>query len=169
MKLRNYIADVPDFPEPWILFRDITPLLSSPEAFSYCIKILSENLKNADVILGLDARGFIFASAVALRLKKPLILVRKSGKLPRETFSESYTLEYGKNTFEIHKDSISSWQKVALIDDLLATGGSMSAACNLVKKSWGEIHSVNFVIELAFLEWAKLLETYERRSLIVYN
>ena len=169
MNLTNYIYDVPDFPEKGIVFRDITPLLAHPKAFDYCISLLAENAAWADVIVWLDARGFIFGWAVAHKLKLPFVPIRKIWKLPRETLSESYSLEYDNNTFEIHTDAIQPGQKVALIDDVLATGGTMRAACNLVEKLGWEIQTLNFVMELAFLGWEKTLSTYTKKSLVVYN
>ena len=169
MDLADYIYDVPDFPEKGVIFRDITPLLSNPEAFSYCIELMIESVKWADCIVALDARGFIFWAVVAERLGLPFIPVRKSGKLPRETLSETYSLEYGKNTFEIHSDAIQSGQKVAFIDDVLATWGSMRAACNLVETLWGRVFCIVFLMELAFLSGADQLVWYDKKSLVVYN
>ncbi len=169
MDLADYIYDVPDFPEKGVMFRDITPLLSNPEAFSYCIELMIESVKWADCIVALDARGFIFWAVVAERLGLPFIPVRKSGKLPRETLSETYSLEYGKNTFEIHTDAIQAGQKVVLIDDVLATGGSMRSACNLVERLGGVVFRVIFLMELVFLSGADQLVGYEKKSLVMYN
>lgn len=168
MNLNNYIKDIVDFPKKWIIFKDISPLLSSPEAFEYCIDSLAKNISDADVIVWLDARWFIFGWALAYKLKKPFVPVRKSGKLPDETISIQYDLEYGSNTFEIHKNAISKWQKVVVIDDLLATGWTAQAACELIEKLWWEILSVEFVIELEFLEWKNKLSKYNVNSLLKY-
>lgn len=168
MNLVDYIRDVPDFPQKWIVFKDITPLLLSPDAFSYAIDEFSKNMVWVDVIVGLDARGFILWGAVAYKLWLPFVPVRKKEKLPHEVISESYSLEYGVNTFEMHADAIKKWQKVAMIDDLLATGGSMRAACNLVETLWWEIVSTNFLVELAFLWWRGCLDGYKKNTLITY-
>jgi len=169
MNLTDYIRDVPDFPQEWIVFKDITPLLLAPEAFSYTIDEFAKNMIWADVIIGLDARGFILWGAVAYKLGIPFVPVRKKWKLPHEAISQSYSLEYGTNTFEIHADGIQPWQKVALIDDLLATGWSMRAACDLVEKLGGYIVSINFLVELAFLWGSGCLDGYEKHSLITYS
>ncbi len=169
MNLENYIRDVKDFPKEGIDFKDITPLLSHPKAFTYTIDAFVENMRDVEVIVGLDARGFIFWAAVAYKLGKPFVPVRKKGKLPYDSISESYSLEYGENTFEIHKDAINSGQKVAIIDDLLATWGSALASCNLVEKLGGEIVSINFLIELGFLDGGEKISKYKRNSIITYS
>lgn len=168
MDLEKYIRDVPDFPQEWIMFKDITPLLSSPEAFSHAIDIFSQHMQWVDVIVWLDARGFIFWWALAYKLGIPFVPVRKKWKLPYKTITQSYSLEYGENTFQVHEDAINPWQQVAMIDDLLATWGSMRAACNLVEQLGGQIHSINFLVELSFLDWQKQLEWYKKNSLIAY-
>ena len=168
MNLKNYITEIPNFPKEGINFKDISPVLQNPEVLSYVIDKLSENLENVDKIVWLDARWFIFGSLVAYKLKKPFIMLRKKWKLPWECESISYDLEYGSNTFEIQKSAIQKWDKIAIIDDLLATGGSAKAAYDLVEKLGGEIESLNFVIELEFLNWRKLFEDKKVFSLVKY-
>ncbi|NDK08741.1 adenine phosphoribosyltransferase [Candidatus Gracilibacteria bacterium] len=168
MNLEQYIRDIVDFPKEGIVFKDITTLLINPEAFCYTIDKFAEKLGDVDKIVGLDARGFIFASAVAYKLKKPLVIVRKTGKLPHDTITESYSLEYGKNSMDIHIDSINKGDKIAIVDDLLATGGTVQASINLVEKLGGVIDSLNFVIELDFLEANKKLSKYNINSLVHY-
>lgn len=168
MNLSQYIRDVENFPIEWITFKDITPLLQNPEAFEYTINQLAQKIKDADIIIGLDARWFLFAWALANKLHKPLNIVRKAWKLPYKMISIDYELEYGKNTFELNIDAIISWQTVAIIDDLLATGWTAKAACDLVEKLWGKVHSVNFVIELGFLWWSEVLKNYTINSICKY-
>ena len=150
MDLKKYIRSIPDYPKKGILFRDITTLIKDKQAFKYTVDQLFEITKglNFEKVVAIESRGFIFASAVAYRLSKPLILIRKKNKLPAETYSEDFELEYGKATIEIHKDSIEKNEKVIIIDDLIATGGTAEAASELVKKSGGEIESFIFVINL---------------------
>lgn len=168
MDLNKYIRDIEDFPKKWIIFKDITPLLQDPGAFSYAIDLLAEKSKNSDVIVWLDARGFIFASAVAYKLKKPLVIVRKKWKLPYESISISYDLEYGTNVFDIHIDSIKAWDKVSIIDDLLATWWTAEASIKLVEKLWWKVENLNFVINLSFLDQKKSIQNYNINSLITY-
>lgn len=168
MELKNYVRDVIDFPTPWINFKDITPLLQSPEAFQKTVNDFSQFLNNVDAIVWLDARWFIFAWALAYKLGKPLIIIRKKGKLPHKTVSVDYELEYWKNTFDIHIDAIQPWQKIAIIDDVLATGGTAIAACHLVEKLGWEVDSINFLIDLTFLNWWKKLHKYKINSLLKY-
>ena len=150
MDLKKYIRSIPDYPKKGILFRDITTLIKDKQAFKYTADKMAEIAKrlNFEKVVAIESRGFIFASAVAYRLSKPLILIRKKNKLPAETYSEDFELEYGKATIEIHKDSIEKKEKVIIIDDLIATGGTAEAASKLVKKSGGEIESFIFVINL---------------------
>lgn len=168
MNLENYIRNIPNFPIEGVMFKDISPLLSHPAAFKESIDRLAIFLQWADCIVWLDARGFIFGWALALKLNIPFIPIRKAGKLPYETISVDYELEYGKNTFEIHTDAIEKWQNVAIVDDLLATGWTALAATQLVEKLGWNVHSVNFVIDLTFLEWSKKLEKYNVNSLLEY-
>jgi len=168
MNLKNYIAEIQDFPKKWIIFKDISPLLQNPKALLYVIEQLSENIKNADKIVWLDARWFIFGSLVAYKLQKPFIMLRKKWKLPWECESISYDLEYGSNSFEIQKNAIKKWEKIAIVDDLLATWWSAKAACDLVEKLWAQVDSLNFVIELDFLNGREKFQDKKVFSLIHY-
>ncbi len=168
MDLNKYIRDVENFPIEWITFKDITPLLENPESFKYTIDQMAKNIWDVDKIVWLDARGFLLAWALAYNLKKPLVIIRKSWKLPYETITEKYSLEYWDNSFDIHKDSIKSWDKVAIIDDLLATGWTAKAAINLIEKLWWEITSLEFIVELWFLNWGDNISKYTKNSLITY-
>ena len=168
MELKNYIRDVENFPIDWIIFKDITPILQNSEAFNETIERLSVFVKKCDVIVWLDARWFLFAWALAYKLNKPLIIVRKSGKLPYETISVDYELEYWKSSFDIHIDAIKPWQKVAIIDDLLATWWTALAACQLVEKLGWIVESVNFVVDLTFLDWKEKLKNYKINSILEY-
>ena len=170
MDLKKYIRSIPDYPKKGILFRDITTLIKDNQAFKYTVDKIAEMTVdiNFDKVIGIESRGFIFASAVAYKLSKPLILIRKKNKLPAEKYSEDFELEYGKATIEIHKDSIKKNEKVLIIDDLIATGGTAMAAARLVKKSNGKIESFIFVINLFDLGGKDLLEkeSYKALSLI---
>ena len=170
MDLKNYIRSIPDYPKKGILFRDITTLIKNDEAFKYVIDeiIKMVNGLNFDKIVAVESRGFIFASPVAYKLSKPLILVRKKNKLPADTYSVDFELEYGKAVIEIHKDSIEKNEKVIIIDDLIATGGTAKAAAKLVEKSGGKVESFIFVINLFDLGGKDLLEknSYKISSLI---
>ena len=170
MNLKKYIYDVENFPKPGVLFRDITPLLNNAKAFKYVIDELAEfaTKVNAEKIVAPESRGFIFASALAYKLDLPFVLVRKPGKLPREAISEAYDLEYGTNAISIHSDSIKKGEKILVVDDLLATGGTVNAATHLAERLGGEIVGIAFVIELKALEGRKLLEKYEVTSLVKY-
>jgi len=170
LELKDYIRDVPDFPEPGILFKDITPMLANPQAFSYAIDSLEGLFKGVDfdAIVAVESRGFLFGAPLADRLKKPIILVRKPGKLPAETHATEYALEYGTNAMEIHVDGISKNNKVLLLDDLLATGGTLAAAARLVEISGGIIVGTGVVIELVALNGRQGLEGYNVKSLIQY-
>ena len=151
--IERYIRDVPDFPKPGIVFKDITPLLSDPKGLALSIDGLANALDPSeyDLICGIESRGFIFGTALANKLGKGFIPIRKPGKLPYKTISESYELEYGTDTLEIHIDAIAEGQRILLVDDLLATGGTMSAAINLVRKVGGDPVAAAVVIELGFL------------------
>lgn len=170
MNLKKYIYDVENFPKPGIIFRDITPLLDNANAFKYVIDQLAEFAVKvkAEKIAAPESRGFIFASALAYKLNLPFVLVRKPGKLPRETISEAYDLEYGTNAVSIHKDAIKKGEKVLVVDDLLATGGTVNAATHLVERLGGEIAGLAFVIELKDLNGRKALGEKEILSLIKY-
>ena len=168
MELREYIRDIPDFPRPGILFRDITPLLKDPSAFREAIDRLAAYCAPLDVdaIVGIDARGFLLAAPLAYRLEKPLIVVRKGGKLPFETHTVTYSLEYGSDAVEIHEDAIAIGQRVLVIDDLLATGGTLAATAKLVETAGGEVAGMAVLVELTDLDGRAGLEGYEVFSLI---
>lgn len=164
------IRNVPDFPKPGIQFKDITPLLADPRLFRETIDLLSDGFKpgSVDAVVGIDARGFIFASGVALKLNAGFIPVRKRGKLPFTTHEESYDLEYGSNTIAIHIDAVKPGTRVLLVDDLLATGGTAAAAARLLRKIGAEILEITFLIELGFLDGRAKLKGFPVRSLVVY-
>src|SRR5262245_3493168 len=170
MQLTDYIRDIPDFPKPGILFKDITPLLAEPAAFAESIRQLCEHYRGAklDAIAAAEARGFLFAAPMALQLDKPLVPLRKPGKLPHRTYSLKYDLEYGSAELHIHIDGIAPGHNVLLIDDLLATGGTMQAACKLIEKAEGNVLACAFLVELAFLEGREKLAPHEVFSLIKY-
>ena len=169
-KLEDYVLSIPDFPEPGIIFRDITTVIQSPEGLKLALDGLVDLVKDLDfdLVMGLESRGFIFGTPVAYALGKGFIPVRKKGKLPRETVSMQYELEYGQAEIEIHKDSIKPGQKVLIVDDLIAMGGSAEAAAKLVEALGGEVVKMVFVIELAGLNGRKKLDKYSVDSLIIY-
>jgi len=166
--IEPYIRDVPDFPKKGIVFKDITPLLGSYQALSETVARLAEPYLEGGVqfVAGVESRGFIFGAAVAERLQAGFVPIRKPGKLPAETLRESYELEYGTDSIEIHADAFEPGSKVLMLDDLLATGGTMAAACRLVEKLRGEIVGVSFVVELCFLNGRDKLAGYDVRSLV---
>ena len=170
MDLKKYIRSIPDYPKKGILFRDITTLIKDKDAFRECINQMSKilNKLNYDKIVGIESRGFIFSSPLSYNLSKPNILMRKKNKLPAEKYSVDFKLEYGDATLEIHKDSISQKERVIIVDDLIATGGTSEAAAKLVEKSDGEVSGFIFVINLFDLGGKKLLEKkgYKTFSLI---
>jgi len=168
--LRKAIRNVPDFPKPGIQFKDITPLLADAALFDACIDLLigEHQPGSVDAVVGIDARGFIFAAAAALRLKAGFVPVRKKGKLPYLTHEQDYDLEYGTNTIAIHVDALKPGSRVLLIDDLLATGGTAAAAAELIQKIGANILEISFLIELNFLEGRKKLDGHKVRSLIQY-
>ena len=170
MDLKAYIRDIPDFPAPGILFRDITPLLGDPAAFDYTIGQLVERYQSAriDAIVPIESRGFLFGAPLAHRLGKPIVPVRKPGKLPAATHSTDYTLEYGSDSMEMHVDGISLGEHVLIIDDLLATGGTLAATSRLVEMAGGIVSEVGVIVELTGLEGRHLLEGYDIFSLIQY-
>ncbi|HVY69960.1 MAG TPA: adenine phosphoribosyltransferase [Verrucomicrobiae bacterium] len=169
-RLEGAIRNVPDFPKPGIQFKDITPVLADATLFASSIEALAGNFKpgSVDVVVGIDARGFIFAAGVALKLGAGFVPVRKKGKLPFTTHEQSYDLEYGSNTIAIHTDAILSGARVLLVDDLLATGGTASAAVQLLQRLGAEILEASFLIELAFLDGRKRLAGVQIRSIITY-
>ena len=170
MELKNYIRDVPDFPKPGILYRDITPLLGNPQAFGHAIDSLEGLFKGEDfdTIVAVESRGFLFGAPLADRMKKPIVPVRKPGKLPADTHTIEYTLEYGNTTMEIHVDGINKNDRVLLLDDLLATGGTLAAAGRLVELCGGVIVGIGVVIELTDLNGRKELSGYNVKSLVQY-
>ena len=169
-KLEDYVVTIPDFPEPGIMFRDITSVIQDPAGLKLAVDGLTDLVKDLDfdLVIGPESRGFIFGVPVAYLLGKGFIPVRKKGKLPRETVSQKYDLEYGQADVEIHKDAVKPGQKVVIVDDLIATGGSAEAAAKLVEKLGGQVVRMVFVMELAGLEGRKKLEGYDVESLIVY-
>lgn len=164
------IRNVPDFPNKGIQFKDITPVLADAKLFAATIDHLIGNHKpgSVDAVVGIDARGFIFAAAAALKLGCGFVPVRKKGKLPFDTHEESYDLEYGSNTIAIHVDAVKHGKRVLLIDDLLATGGTAAAAANLLKRVGANILEINFLIELGFLKGRDKLKGFPVRSIVVY-
>ena len=170
MSLEEKIRDVPDFPEPGIVFKDIMPLLADPVTLHETVDLLAEWIepRKPDVIIGAEARGFMLGAALAYKLGCGFVAARRPGKLPWKTVSATYALEYGENALELHADAITPGQRVLVHDDLLATGGTAAAICDLVEQLGGEIVGLAFVIELTFLEGRKPLETYDVFSLITY-
>lgn len=155
MDLYQFVRDVPDFPRPGVTFKDITPLLNDAGAFRAAVELFvqheSSNKRKVERIVGIESRGFIFAAAVSYALGTPLVLVRKHGKLPHKTISQSYELEYGTDVLEIHEDAILPGERIAIIDDLMATGGTLNAACELVERLGGEVVAASTLLELTFL------------------
>lgn len=170
-KVEDYIRSIPDFPEKGIIFRDVTSVLQDADGLKLAIDEMVKLLDgvDCDVIAGTESRGFIFGMPIAYLLNKPFVLVRKAGKLPCETISKTYELEYGSATIEIHKDAIKEGQKVVLVDDLIATGGTMKAAAELVEELGGKVVKMLFLIELAGLEGRKVLSDYEVASVVTYE
>lgn len=170
-KIEEYVRSIPDFPEPGIIFRDVTSILQDAEGYKLAIDLMQEKLKDVefDVIAGAESRGFIFGAPIAYNLNKPLVLVRKKGKLPCETVSREYDLEYGSATIEMHKDSIQPGQKVVLVDDLIATGGTIEAAAKLIEELGGEVVKIVFLMELAGLKGREKLAEYDVESVICYE
>ena len=169
-KVEDYVVSIPDFPEPGIIFRDVTSVIQDAEGLQLAIDEMQKLLEGVefDVLAGAESRGFIFGMPIAYNLKKPFVLVRKKGKLPRETVEMSYDLEYGSATIEMHKDSIKPGQKVVLVDDLIATGGTIEAIVKLVERLGGEVVKTVFLMELEGLEGRKKLEGYDVETVIAY-
>ena len=170
-ELKDYVISIPDFPEPGIIFRDITGILKEADGVQLAIDSLQSFLKDVDfdIIIGAESRGFIFGMPIAYNMKKPFALIRKKGKLPRETVERSYALEYGTATIEMHKDAIKPGDKVVLVDDLLATGGTMEAAAGLVEELGRTVVKMIFVMELAGLKGREKLSKYDVESAIIYE
>ena len=168
--LESAIRTIPDFPKPGIQFKDITPVLADARLFSASIDLLCAGYRPGlvDAVVGIDARGFIFAAAAAVKLQAGFVPVRKKGKLPFQTYEQQYDLEYGTATVAVHTDALKPGSRVLLIDDLLATGGTAGAAAALVKRLGGEILEISFLIELGFLAGRQKLGDYKVRSLVTY-
>ncbi len=170
-KLEEYVRSIPDFPEKGIIFRDVTSVLQDAEGLKLAIDSMQELLKDIDfdVVVGAESRGFVFGTPIAYNLHKPFVLVRKKGKLPCETVSKEYDLEYGSAVIEMHKDSIKPGQKVVLVDDLIATGGTIEAAAGLIESLGGEVVKIVFLMELAGLKGRERLAKYDVASVIRYD
>lgn len=170
MDLKKFIRDIPDWPKSGVSFKDITPLLQNKKTFRKVIDLLVRPYKNKkiDIVVGIDARGFILSSAVAYKLKAGLAIARKKGKLPWKTIARNYKLEYAANTIEMHRDAIKKGERVLMVDDVLATGGTMKASCDIVEKLGGKIQGIAFLITLDFLEGEKKLKKYKIHSLTRY-
>ncbi|HLC88499.1 MAG TPA: adenine phosphoribosyltransferase [Candidatus Nanoarchaeia archaeon] len=169
--LKSVIRTVPNWPKPGIMFRDITTLLQEPKAFSYVVEKFKEEYKwkNIDKIAGIESRGFIFGAVLAKELGLPFVLIRKKGKLPAETVSQEYALEYGTDKIEMHKDAINAGERVLIVDDLLATGGTLLAACKLVEKLQGKVAGATVVIDLPELGGMKKLAGYDVFKLVDFE
>lgn len=169
-ELKSRIRDVPDFPKKGIVFKDIAPLLGDAPSFKKAVDLFAERYGEAriDKVAGIEARGFILAAAIAYKLGAGVVPIRKPGKLPYQTYRETYQLEYGTDAVEIHVDAVERGQKVLLVDDLLATGGTMGAAANLVKRLGAEIHELAFLVELSFLNGRQRLRDFKVFSLLTF-
>lgn len=170
MDLKHHIRDIPDFPKPGILFKDITPLLAHPAAFREAVQAMCKHYEGQkiDAVAAAEARGFLFAAPMALQMELPLVPLRKPGKLPYRTHALQYDLEYGSAELHVHVDGIAKGARVLLVDDLLATGGTLKAACQLVKKAEGEVVGCAVCVELRFLKGRESLKPFEVFSLIEY-
>jgi adenine phosphoribosyltransferase len=169
--LKSLVREIPDFPQPGVLFRDITPILLTPTALRSAVKAMTENVRqlSPDIIVGVESRGFLLGVPIALELGLGFVPVRKPGKLPGDKIQASYALEYGENTLEIHRDAVVPGMRVAIIDDLLATGGTAKATAELVEKLGGTVVGYSFLIELEYLKGRKTLEGYLVNSLLKYE
>jgi len=167
-RLTGLIREIPDFPTPGILFRDITPLLADPEAFHQAVTLMAKPYTDIDHVVCIESRGFILGAPIAYQLGAGLVPVRKQGRLPSETLSADYALEYGENTVEVHRDAIESGERVIIVDDLLATGGTISAAVELVTALGAKLEGIEVLIELSALNGRERLDRFPVRSLIVY-
>lgn len=170
MDLARYIRDIPDFPKPGILFKDITPLLASPEAFRETINVIASHYRDRaiDAVAAAEARGFIFAAPLAMELHKPFVPLRKPGKLPYQTHALQYDLEYGSAELHVHVDGFAPGARVLLVDDLLATGGTMAASCQLIERAEAKVASCVVLVELTFLKGRDKLQPHEVFSVIRY-
>ena len=171
MQLEKYVRNITDFPKKGVNYKDITPLLLDPKAMNQAVDLFLKNLPhhNIDKVVGIESRGFFFATLLADKLKAGFIPVRKPGKLPHRTHAENYDLEYGSDTLEIHEDAIKEGEKILLHDDVLATGGTAAATCKLIERCGGEIVQCNFLVELEFLNGRAKLENYNVSSVIQYS
>ena len=171
VKLRELIRDVHDFPKPGIVFKDITPLLAHPAGLSLAVEYMTQPFRHmqVDLVAGAESRGFIFGTAIAQNLSAGFVPIRKPGKLPHHTHSEEYALEYGTDRVEVHRDAIEPGDKVLLVDDVLATGGTMNACCRLVRAAGGNIVGVAVLLELAFLNGRNQLHEYPVHSILRYD
>lgn len=169
-KIEEYVRTIPDFPEPGIMFRDVTSVIQDPDGLKLAIDSLNDLVKDTefDVVVGLESRGFIFGTPIAYLNNKSFVPVRKKGKLPCETLEATYDLEYGSATIEIHKDAIKPGQKVVIVDDLIATGGTVEAGIKLIEELGGKVVKIIFLMELAGLDGRKRLEGYDVESVITY-
>lgn len=169
-RVRDLIKDVPDFPKPGIVFKDLTPVFKHGPTAAAISKMFAEryDAMGVDAIVAIESRGFLLGAPIAGHMEKSLVLVRKPGKLPRETISQSYELEYGTDTLELHKDALTEGQKVVVIDDLLATGGTAGATCDLVRQTGATIAEVAFLVELGFLDGRKRLSEQDCYALVTY-
>ena len=170
-KIEDYVRSIPDFPEPGIIFRDITSVLQDADGLQLAIDSMQDCLKDTDVdvIVGTESRGFIFGAPLAYVMHKPFVPIRKKGKLPCETVEKTYDLEYGTATIEMHKDAIQKGEKVVLLDDLIATGGTMKAAAELVEELGGEVVKMLFLIELSDLNGREVLKDYDVDSVVQFE
>jgi adenine phosphoribosyltransferase len=168
--LADLVRDIADFPKPGVMFKDITPLLGDPAAFSSAVDaiVVSFGRGKVDKVVGIEARGFIIAAPVAYHFNAGFVPLRKAGKLPFDTMSQSYELEYGTETLELHSDAITPQDRVLIVDDVLATGGTAAAACELVERTGATVAGLAFVIELSFLDGAKRISNYDYTSLLTY-
>ena len=170
MKIREFIREIPNFPQDGVSYKDITPLLKAPAAFSAAVQTMCASFVDADVdlVVGIEARGFVFAAPIALELGCGFVPVRKLGKLPAATLSREYALEYGETAIEIHTDAIAPGQKVLVVDDVLATGGTLAATCQVLKELGAVVAGISVLAELSFLSGRDLLRGYQLESAIVY-
>ena len=169
--LTSYIREVPDFPKPGVRYYDITTLMQDPKGFKQALDGMEKYVRscNPEVLVAIESRGFIFGAALADRLDLGLVPARKIGKLPSDTISQEYTLEYGTDHVEMHSDAISSGQRVVVVDDLIATGGTAAATCKLIERLGGEVVGISTIIGLTFLPWQDLLKNYDVNYLISYD
>ena len=167
--LRRFIRDVPDFPRKGIIFKDITPLLANPAALTETVRQLADRMVRPDAVVAIESRGFVFGTGLAMRWGVPLVLARKFGKLPGATVRSVYSLEYGEDTLELHRDSLSAGQRVAVVDDLLATGGTATAAARLIEQLEAQVAGLLFVVELKGLGGHDRLAAYPVESLLEYD